>query len=324
MAPQLSIVVVNYGTPRLLLSLLGSVGRSPDLALVREVIIVDNGYPQQGDSRTVVDSASHPFPIVFTRNRQHSYASGVNCGAALASGDFLVISNTDIELLPDASLRPLVSALSDEGLRIGVAGPQLVYPDGSWQQSARRFPCIHEAVLKLLMVDTAWHGLLTHRVGQRGWPDRTRQVDYVDAAFIAVHPECFWTIGGFDPSYLFYGEDADFCWRAARAGWKTVLVPLTRVMHVRGASSEGDRLRQATVRLLHAKQRFVRERQGPLRAAWYGRLYRIAVWERALFYGLVARLVPREHWKERASTARARWQAIADGPGEPGSGWNTV
>ena len=74
----------------------------------------------------------------------------------------------------------------------------------------------------------------------------------------------------------------------------------------------------ATRRLLEAKQRFVQERGGPRRAAWYGRLYRLAVWERAVFYGLAGRLSRQGGWPERAQRARRRWQAVKNGPGDQG------
>ncbi|WP_412710518.1 glycosyltransferase family 2 protein [Atrimonas thermophila] len=40
----------------------------------------------------------------------------------------------------------------------------------------------------------------------------------------------------------FYGEDADFCWRAQEKGWEVVFVPYARMIHYRGTSSTANEL----------------------------------------------------------------------------------
>jgi GT2 family glycosyltransferase len=40
-----------------------------------------------------------------------------------------------------------------------------------------------------------------------------------------------------DEGFFLYWEDADFCRRVARAGWRTVYVPAVQVRHTGGRSS---------------------------------------------------------------------------------------
>lgn len=311
MSVYCSIIVINYGTPDLVLRFLESTAGAVE-GPVAEVIVVDNGYPQKGDSREVVHPERFPFPVRFVQNPKSGYASGVNRGAARASGEYLAISNSDVRLLPDSPLLPLFRWL-DGHPRVGVAGPQLVYPDGTWQRSYGRFPSLREAVVSMTMLDSLWNGLTAWAFRRGRASRRPRVVDYVDGAFMVVRRSCFEALGGFDEAYDFYGEDVDFCWRARQAGWKVVFVPGVRVIHLRGASSTADALHDYTVRLFQAKLKFVRERWGPRRARWYARLLRGALYERKWVYEAVARLTRRPRWRQRSQQARIRYDAVKEG-----------
>lgn len=309
MTEQLSVIVVNYSTPELLLNFLYSVRNSADSALVHDVIIVDNGYPEKGDSREVIDTSSFAFKIKFVQNPESSYASGANRGATVALGKFLIIANSDIELLPNSSIQPLINYLQREP-RVGVVGPQLVYPDGTWQRSYERFPSFKEALISLAMLDSLWHGIMMWASRKNWWPKHPKMVDYIDGAFMVVRRSCFEEVGGFNEDYSFYGEDADFCWRARRAGWKVVFSPSVQVMHIRGASSTADALGDYTVRLFKAKQKFISKHFGPRRAWWYGQISKLALRERAVFYSLVAKFRRSQKWQQRKAHAKARWSAV--------------
>ena len=58
-----------------------------------------------------------------------------------------------------------------------------------------------------------------------------RQVDWVSGAFMLIRRETFDAIGGFDERFFLYWEDADFCKRAADAGWTTWYAPVAEVVH---------------------------------------------------------------------------------------------
>jgi GT2 family glycosyltransferase len=45
------------------------------------------------------------------------------------------------------------------------------------------------------------------------------------------------TLGGWDETYFFYGEDIDYCYRIDEAGYQIVYYPLVEVLHYKGASS---------------------------------------------------------------------------------------
>jgi len=68
------------------------------------------------------------------------FGANVNLGVTLTSAELVLSVNPDAIPEPGA-----VAALHDfmtAHPRCGVAGPRMVYPDGTWQPSRRRFPTV--------------------------------------------------------------------------------------------------------------------------------------------------------------------------------------
>jgi len=314
----LSLIIINFGAPDHLLRCLASLARTPDRQLVGQVIVVDNGHPLKTDSAAAVRAAGHPFDIRVVPNTETSYSSGVNRGVARADGDLLLIANSDVEFVPDRSLQQAIDYIARHP-RVGVLGPQLTYPGGDWQRSHGRIPSVGQALISATLLDSVARGLeaLCFRAGLstgRAW-----RVGYVDAAFLFTRRSCFEALAGFDERYSFYGEDVDYCWRAARAGWGVRFLPTVRVLHVRGGSSASTAPWEYAVRLLEANTEFVRRHFGPGRAHWYRRLVTIVALERAILYSVAAAVTGSRRLKRLAIEARRdvrimRGAAIPRGP----------
>ncbi len=303
--PPVSLVVVSFGSKHLAGNLLNSLKVHPDRSVIREVVVVDNGYPEMGDSRHTLSGVAFPFPVLFAQHRGRNYSRSINIGAAMCSGPVLVLSNDDVEWLPGFSIQPAVGELLRH-TDVGVAGPQLVFPDGRWQRSSAPFPSVREAIGSLLLL-----GVLENRVASaklsRGIAGPVEDVDYVDGACMAVSASCFRQIGGFNTFFECYAEDTDFSWRAKVSGWRRVIVPAARVMHIRGASRAAPDRKVYAKRLLEAKRRFVEKTSGRLHSFWYDLLQRAVAVEYAILYSVVAVLL-------RTPAARARgcsYRAIA-------------
>jgi GT2 family glycosyltransferase len=302
-SPSVSLIVITYGKQQLARNLVDSLRAHRDRTAIREVVIVDNGYPDQGDSRQLLSPGDYPFPVRFVQNPGRSYSTGINLGAAASDGPVLIVSNSDVEWLPDFSIAPLLDHLAAHA-EVGVAGPQLVFPDGRWQRSAGPFPSIREILGSLLMLEVLRNGLAAAWLARGQARATIRTVDYIDGAFMVISRRCFDQLGGFDAGFEFYAEDVDFSWRAKQAGWERVQVTAARVMHVRGASSSLLAGQTYARRLLAAKTRFVLKAGGSMRAAWYNRLQRVVAWEYAIVYSMIAALWRTPAWRRRAEAAR--------------------
>lgn len=292
-----SLIVINYGTPGLVEQLLRSLADNPDRDRLHEIILVDNGYPEKGDLRTLVDSARYPVPLQFIANRQHGYASGVNRGAAAATGTFLALANSDVAWRSEPVLAPLQDALEADP-QAAAAGPQLLYEDGSWQRSFGGFPSVGEALRQVLLIETLRS---LHRSRDRS--RNARPVDALSGAFFLVRRAVFEDLKGFDESFEFYGEDIDFFRRLAGEGRRRLLVPAARLTHIHGASSRQAAPIAYLRRQAEAQRRLVARWHGETAARWYRRLLVLAAAELAVVYSIVSRVHPSARWKQRAAGA---------------------
>jgi GT2 family glycosyltransferase len=309
MHPPLSLIIVNYGTSQLVLNLLESVAQHSDVALLREVVIVDNGFPERGDTSDHVSPSAFAFPIRFVQNSSASYASGVNRGIGVSSGPLVVVANSDVEWLPTSSITPICAALEDPA--VGVVGPQLVFPDGRWQRSCGPFPSLGQALRNVLLAENIANAVASWRHATRPTPPGIRRVDYVDGAFMIIRRTCFDTVGGFDEAFTFYAEDADFCWRAREHGWITQFVPTFSVMHLRGASSRALAPLCFSKRLFASRIAFVERHFGRTRAHWYAHTQRVALIELSLLYRAAAFVRRSSSLRDRAAAARRAAEAAA-------------
>jgi GT2 family glycosyltransferase len=116
----------------------------------------------------------------------------------------------------------------------------------------------------LLFVNSIVGRLIRYVPVLRNWHLRTwsharaRVVPWVLGAALAIRPEAFMAVGGFDESFFMYSEEMDLCYRLQAAGWQVHFAPVTTVRHVYGASTKQRRtemLVQLFTSLRHFYQR---------------------------------------------------------------------
>jgi len=131
--PLVSILIVNWNTRELVLECLRSLPRQ-GAAPSYEVVVVDNGSVDgSGEALAREDG------ITLIRNdRNLGYAAAVNQAYRRASGDFVLLLNSDVELTPTA-FSALTQFLQANPSAAGV-GPLYLNVDGSPQPFHFRFP----------------------------------------------------------------------------------------------------------------------------------------------------------------------------------------
>jgi GT2 family glycosyltransferase len=240
---RLAAIVLNYRTADDTLlavrSLLASTHRPSD------IIVVDNG-PGANAVDALKDLAGRISYLPTGANR--GFAGGMNVGIreALARGaDQVLLVNSDVMLRPDC-----VARLSDELARhprAGIAGPLVLGRSAPW------------TVASLGISYNASTGRMRHASGLINQPLTVSarlpgegvpgaKVDAISGCVMLVAREVFERVGLLDEDYFFSFEDLDFCLRARRKGFETILAAAAVAYH-EGSRAIGE---QSAARLYFA------------------------------------------------------------------------
>lgn len=288
--PRVAVIVLNWNGREDTLACLASLAGAGDGDLA--VVVVDNGST---DGSVAAIQQAFPQAHVIPTGANLGYAGGNNVGLryALAHGyDYVLLLNNDTEVAGDF-LSPLVEACERDP-QIGVAGPKIYYHDRpnvlwsaggtiAWQEGGR----------------TYMRGLEEIDQGQF---DRCAEVDFMPGCALLVRSALLSEVGLLDERFGMYYEETEWCVRIARAGWRIVYVPESRVWHkvnaARQAWSPHITYYMARNRLL-----FLRLTRAPLRS-W---LYALFVQDLRTWVSWRLRRKWRARAAQRAAMRRA-WQ----------------
>ncbi len=215
---MISAIVVLYGASPEFAALLASIQQSaPDDF---ELIVVVN--PAVEDPPAIPDWVDR----VIVNEYNVGYGQAVNQAALVATGELLLLLNSDV-VLPDNWAEELSRPMLNES--VGATVPTLIDPDGTIQEMGSFVGPLGETVamgrgIALLAGDNPCEQI----------------VDYASAACMLVRADAFAAVGGFHPAYgIGYFEDVELSFTFRTHQLHTYLVPSVRVVHVREASFGG-------------------------------------------------------------------------------------
>ncbi len=203
---------------------------------------------------------------VIENERPASYAANINAGVRATTGELVLVSNPDA--VPETGAVARLREFMEAHARCGVAGPQLLDPDGSWQPSRRRFPTVRGTIVRRTPL-RRWRPPLEHQrdhylLDER--PTEPVETDWMLGGCLLLRRSMLEELGGFDEGFRMYGEEIDLAYRAAKAGWERWYVPAAVVRHRWDA--ETDKQFWTTRTLWHWRGilRFVRKHPERLKA----------------------------------------------------------
>jgi GT2 family glycosyltransferase len=234
MRMDLSILIVTYNSAKLIGRLLDHLAREIQ-GLSAEVIVLDNA---SRDGTADFVRTTHPWAQLIASRDNVGFAAGNNLAARRAGGRYLLLLNPDA--FPDAdSLRQGLRML-DQHADVGLAGGELIGPDGSRQPSARMFPTLRDEFFTLSGLAARFPNSPYLARLDRRWadPDQDAVVDWIPGAFVFIRADVFARLGGFDERFFMYYEEVDLCRRMQQAGLKIYYWPKLKAMHIGGESAK--------------------------------------------------------------------------------------
>lgn len=227
----LSIVILSYNTPDLVLDSLKSLSKHYGERLrvnELEIIVVDNASEEK-NVKKIAEFIKDQKDIPFIKNSQNfGFGRGNNIGAKAARGDFVLFLNSDTEVLDDHFLS--MARFMQKDPKIAVSGAKLLNHDGSPQKnSTGKFYNLFN--FSVMMLGFERLGFL------RQSPKKTQEVDWVAGACMMVRKSLFLENGGFDEKMFMYMEDQEICYSMRKKGYKIYFYADASVNHIGTGSS---------------------------------------------------------------------------------------
>jgi GT2 family glycosyltransferase len=243
---KISAVVVSHGHASELARSLPALVQQVDETLV--IANVPDSVREVPAGARVLENP-RPLPL----------AANVNLGIASTTGEYVLTANPDA--IPEPGAVAALVAFADGRLRCGITGPQMRWPDGSWQPSRRRFPPVRGTIVRrtpLRRLRPPYESQREHyALDER--PSEPVEADWMLGAFLLMRRTMLEEIGGWDAGYRHYCEDIDLCYRAATAGWERWYVPDAVVTHSYAAVIDQRFLSRHTLWHARGMARFVRK-----------------------------------------------------------------
>lgn len=217
--PKVFIIVLNYNGKDVLLKCLSSVYRLdyPNL----EVVVVDNN--SKDNSFKEAQSRFKKFHFI-KNNRNLGFSAGNNVAIRWAlekMADYVFLLNNDA-IIEEDSLKKMID-VAEKDAKTGIFSP-VIYKGES---------------------DTLWFGggeILWSKMKTTHFNRIKAHTDYITGCAMLIKKEVFGRIGLFDEDYFLYYEDADFSWRAKRAGFNLKIIPEASVYHEEKSSDNPNKI----------------------------------------------------------------------------------
>jgi GT2 family glycosyltransferase len=230
---QVSVIIINYNTFEYTCNCIQSLV-DKTIGIDYEIILVDNA-----SSECNPDLFKEKFPqIILIKNSENSgFAAGNNLGIKKAKGEFILLLNSDTLFIENSILFIYEKCKPIQNL--GAATIQLIFPDGSFQFSAKRFPSVMAHFLEITRL---------YKIFKNQYKKRNEKYNY-QKSFI-----CDWIWGTFfffpkknlefmndqlSSTYFMYSEDVEWCYHFKKAGLNNYYFSGSKIIHLVGQSSSG-------------------------------------------------------------------------------------
>ena len=214
---DISIVIVNFKTPDLVIRCLSSLFEEP-VSGTSEILLVDNA--SQDNSYEAI-TASFPSVNWVQNDHNDGFGRANNLGISKSTGEYVLLLNSDM-MVPPGTIEACLNEIEKKP-DVGVLGCRLVNEDGSFQKSTYSVASFRKLLDQNLFINKLW-------------PMGKEQVDAVQGSFMLIPRKVLDEVGGFDPDFFMYSEELELCHRITKKGYKIHYFDKVSAIHKHGGS----------------------------------------------------------------------------------------
>jgi GT2 family glycosyltransferase len=215
--PLVSIIIVNWNGGKVFDDCLNSLNRInyPNW----ELIVVDNGSVD-GSERNLRERASKAKEVRLIKNSENlGFVPANNQGYEKAKGDYLLLLNNDTRVTPNFLSKMVKRLLKDPS--IGVIQPKIFLMDKPGY--------LDNCGSYLTKIGFLEHWGFFEKDKEEF--DREKEIFSAKGACMLIQKGLVDDIGLFDPDFVSYFEESDFCWRVWLVGRRVLYYPKARIFH---------------------------------------------------------------------------------------------
>lgn len=264
---RIAFVILNYKTPELVVDCLRSL--ETELDKTKDIaIVVDNCSPDDSAEKirhALETEAWGDWAELIVADGNDGFSAGNNVGMQAVEAEAYWLTNSDT-IFRENSVETLWQAMVSHP-RAGMVSPRLEWPDGTPQIS-----CFRNISPLTEFIESAQTGPITKLFKNKTIPIEISELpskpEWTSFASVLIRAETVRQVGWMDEGFFMYFEDVDYGRRVWTAGWEILNVPRSRVVHLRGGSSD---VKSATKARKRRPKYFYQARSRYL-AKYYGRL----------------------------------------------------
>jgi GT2 family glycosyltransferase len=300
-SPDVSVIIVNWNTRELVRNCIQSVIDQTSASL--EIILIDNA---SGDGSADMVRQSFPNVVLIANADNRGFSAANNQGLKIAKGKHVLLLNPDTIILDHAIDKSLtwLAKRPDVGC---MACQALDRPDVIQRTCFADPGPLNLTIVELGLMNLSRVSRLFGEPWYLNWNrDTEREVDVVTGAYMLLPRAVVDKVGVLDEAFFIYSEEADWCRRIRKAGYKVVFAPVGQFIHLDGGGKSTVQIRSRMhVELQKSQLHYVRKHNGWLGFQLTRGMFAASSLMRATLFGILSRIRGTDLDKARLRLAKA-------------------
>jgi len=234
---DICITIVNTNETELIKNCLKSLfADSNGSGLDIHTVIVDNS---SSDNPSSLLQSNFANLNLILQKKNLGFGASHNIAISSIDAKYYFILNPDTVFDAGQNFLRRIYDFMEAHPKIGVAGPKIVYPDGSLQYSCYRFPSFWQPIYSRTKWGKNGNGkIIADKFLMKDFDhNRTMPVDWVMGSAMFIRKRAIDEVGMFDDRFWMYAEDSDWCRRMWEAGWAVYYTHDVVLRHEHGRAS---------------------------------------------------------------------------------------